>query len=79
MLKFENGVIVDLTPEEESAVKEYQKRKLQRPLEPHEVFNLLSKSIVNNVSVISVCRYTIPPISYLIIISLKRWNNCHTR
>lgn len=55
MLKFENGVIVDMTEEEENAVKAaveaYGKKELKRPLEPHEVFDLLAKSLVNTVDI----------------------------
>ena len=49
MLKFENGIIVDMTEEEENAVKAaveaYGKRELKRTLEPHEVFALLAKTL----------------------------------
>lgn len=55
MLKFENGVIVDMTEEEENAVKAavdaYKKKELKRPLEPKEVFDLLAKSLVNSVAI----------------------------
>lgn len=55
MLKWKNGCIVDITQEEEEAIKvaleDYKKRELKRPLEPHEVFNLLAKNIVNLVEI----------------------------
>lgn len=55
MLKFENGVIVDMTEEEENAVKAaveaYKKKELKRPLEPREVFDLLAKNLVNTVAI----------------------------
>lgn len=54
MLKWENGCIVDLTQEEENAIKvaieEHKKQELKRPLEPHEVFNLLAKNLVNKIA-----------------------------
>lgn len=54
-LKIVNGIIVELTDEEkaaiETAVEEYGKQELKRPLEPNEVFQLLSKQIVNTVDI----------------------------
>ena len=54
MPEWENGCIVDITQEEEAikaALEDYKKRELKRPLEPHEVFNLLAKNIVNLVEI----------------------------
>lgn len=54
-LKFIDGVLVELTDEEkaaiEAAVEEYGKQELKRPLTPDEVFQLLSKQIVNTVDI----------------------------
>lgn len=54
-LKFENGIIVELTEEEKAAitaaVEEYKQKELKRPLEPNEVFQLLSKQLVNTVAI----------------------------
>lgn len=55
MLKFENGVIVELTPEEEEAVRAavdaHNERELRRPLERDEVIDLVIKSMVNMVDI----------------------------
>ena len=55
MLKWENGCIVDISPEEEEAIKAaleaYNKKELKRPLEQHEVFQLLAKKMVNTVTI----------------------------
>lgn len=55
MLKWENGVIVGLTQEEEAAIKaaleEYNRQELKRPLNQDEVFALLAKKMVNSVSI----------------------------
>lgn len=55
MLKFENGVIVDLTEEEEASIRaaidDYKKQELQRPLEPYEVYDMMVKKMVNTVEI----------------------------
>ena len=47
MLKFENGILVDVR----AALEEYSKRESRRPLEPYEVYDLVIKKIVNNVDI----------------------------
>lgn len=55
MLKFENGVIVDLTTEEEEAIRAAvyarNERELRRPLEKDEVMELMIKLMVNTVNI----------------------------
>lgn len=54
-LKFMNGVLVELTEEEEAAitaaVNAYNEEERKRSLTPNEVFELLAKSLVNTVSI----------------------------
>lgn len=55
MLKFENGILVELTEEEENAVKAaieaHKRRELKRPFEQHEVVELMIKKQVNTVEI----------------------------
>ena len=55
MLKITDGVIVEMTAEEEEAIRgmvnEYNAQKARQPLEREEVFDLLAKELVNTVNI----------------------------
>lgn len=55
MFKVENGTIIALSEEEEAAVmaayEDYTKQQLKKPMTQNEVFELLTKSLVNTMDI----------------------------
>lgn len=55
MLKYFNGVILELTEEEEAEIKDalsqYKKRELKKPMTQTEVIDMLIKQLVNTVDI----------------------------
>lgn len=55
MLKFEDGMILELTPDEEAAVKEalreYNEKRKNIPMEPLEVYETIAKALINQADI----------------------------
>ena len=55
MLKFSDGVLVDLAPDEEDAIKavlkEHEAKESTKQLEPNEVYEVMAKALVNTVDI----------------------------
>ena len=55
MLKIQDGIIVQLSEEEEAAVmaayEDYTKQQLKKPMTQNEVFELLAKGLVNTIDI----------------------------
>ena len=55
MLKFSDGVLVDLTPDEEDAIKailkKHEAKEAIKQLEPNEFYEVMAKALINTVDI----------------------------